>query len=181
MSVAAKDIVAVEPSRIYQEALKEKGYHAFQYAEQAVIEWGGSCDVVTSFDVIEHVESPQAFANDMYRLCSDGGQIICGTPTDYPVLRSLLGEVYDKFIFQIQHPWILSEDALKIMFEKAGFKEIRIEKIQKYGLGNLIAWLKEGKPRGDIKYDFISDSMNEAYKTEMARINPEYLVVKAVK
>lgn len=180
-NTVARTIVAIEPSRTYRTELEGKGYHTFSYATEAILEWKGKCDVVTSFDVIEHVKSPEAFAKDMFDLCAEGGQVICGTPTDYPVLRELLGDRYNKFIFQIQHPWILSEKSLLLLFERAGFRSIKIEKIQKYGLGNLIAWLNEGKPRGDIKYDFISDAMNEAYKAEMARQNPEYLVVKALK
>lgn len=181
ISCVAKNIIAIEPSRTYQEALKKKGYYAYQYAENAFDDWEEKCDVVSSFDVIEHVESPQEFADCIYKLCAPNGEIICGTPTDYPVLRAMLGTEFDKFIFQVQHPWILSEKSLVILFEKAGFKNVKIEKVQKYGLGNLLAWLNEKRPRGNISYDFITDTMNRVYMQEMAKLNPEYLVVKATK
>lgn len=181
ISGVADRVVAVEPSLIYQEVLKEKGYFAYQYAEYAAVDFAGKVDVVTSFDVIEHVDHPQTFVDDMYKLCATNGSVICGTPTDYPVLRKLLGRDFDKFIFQVQHPWVFSVDAMKLMFEKAGFKNVKVKTIQKYGLGNLIAWLKEGKPKGNITYDFISDAMNVSYMSEMGRCNPEYIVVYAEK
>lgn len=181
VSHVAKKIIAIEPSRSYSEYLKEKGYYAYQYAADAINDWEDNIDVVTSFDVIEHVSDPQKFANDMYQLCAKGGKIICGTPTDYPVLRKMLGESFDKFIFQVQHPWILSKESMKLIFENAGFKNIEVRTKQKYGLGNLVAWLSEGKPRGDIKYDFISETVDSVYKTEMGQLNPEYIVVYAEK
>lgn len=181
VSGAAKEIVAIEPSRTYQKALKEKGYHAYQYASEALKEWRGKCDVVTSFDVIEHVEDPASFAKEVFELLKDGGKAIIGTPTDYPILREMLGNLFDKFIFQVQHPWVLSKESLEKIFYAAGFHNIKIEIKQKYGLGNLLAWLHEEKPRGDIKFDFISDTLDAAYKKEMGKMGGEYLIVYATK
>jgi len=181
LSGVSSEIIAIEPSVVYQDVLKSKGYSSYQYAEEALKDYANKVDVVTSFDVIEHVEDPQKFVNEMAALCSDGGRIICGTPTDYPVLRNLLGEEFDKFIFQVQHPWVFSTKSMRLMFERAGFRNIEIKTMQKYGLGNLIAWLNERKPRGNISYDFISDAMNSSYMSEMGRLNPEYIVVYAEK
>lgn len=179
----AKNIIAVEPSRTYQKALKEKGYYAYQYGSDALKEWKEKVDVITSFDVIEHVSDPQLFVDEMYKLLNKKGIVIVGTPTDYPVLRKMLGKEFDKFIFQVQHPWVLSEKSLKLIFTRAGFQKIKIKKRQKYGLGNLLAWCNEGKPRGDIKFDFISESLDSTYKAEMANspLGGEYLVVYAEK
>ncbi|MBR5994347.1 MAG: class I SAM-dependent methyltransferase [Lachnospiraceae bacterium] len=179
--VAAKTI-AIEPSEIYREGLRKKGHTVFAYAENALDEFAESVDVITSFDVIEHVESPYKFIEDAYKLCTKGGQIIIGTPTDYPVLRKMLGEVFDRFIFQVQHPWVLSDEAMLLMAQKAGFKNVRIEYKQKYGLGNLLSWLLDSTPRGDIKYDFIEESVNEAYKKSMSKKDLcEYIILYAEK
>lgn len=67
-------------------------------------------DVITSFDVIEHVEDPREFLQDVYDLLSPKRQAIIGTPTDAPVMRELLGEIYEKNqLFSTQHPWIFGE------------------------------------------------------------------------
>lgn len=72
VSGVAKEIVAIEPSETFRNALAGKGYHAFRYANEAY-DYFGKCDVVTSFDVIEHVENPRIFVKDMYSLCACGG------------------------------------------------------------------------------------------------------------
>lgn len=53
-------------------------------------------EVVTSFDVIEHVENPRKFIKEVYELLAPNGTAIIGTPTDAPIMRELLGEVYEK-------------------------------------------------------------------------------------
>lgn len=176
----SSETIAIEPSAIYRKGLEKKGHKVFAYSSEALNNFRNKCDVVTSFDVIEHVEDPKAFLNDIYELCADGGKIIIGTPTDYPILRKMLGEVFDRFIFQVQHPWVLSDDAMKLMAKEIGFDNIRVEYKQKYGLGNLLSWLLDGKPRGDIHYDFIEDALNAAYKKSMSKKEVcEYIILYA--
>lgn len=176
----SKETIAIEPSRIYREGLKKKGHKVFAYASEAFDIYKNKIDVITSFDVIEHVEDPAKFLKDTYDLCADGGRVIIGTPTDYPILRKMLGDIFNRFIFQVQHPWVLSDNAMELMAEEVGFKNIRVEYKQKYGLGNLLSWLLDSKPRGDIHYDFIADSVNEAYKKSMAKKDIcEYIILYA--
>lgn len=178
----SKTSIAIEPSLIYREGLCKKGHEVFAYATEAMNKFKNSIDVITSFDVIEHVENPKAFLKDAYDLCSDGGQIVIGTPTDYPILRKMLGDVFDRFIFQIQHPWIFSDEAMKLMAEEVGFKNIRIEYWQKYGIGNLLSWLLDEKPRGDIHYDFIEETLDIAYRKSMSKKDVcEYIILYAEK
>lgn len=178
----AADTIAIEPSEIYRKGLKKKGHHTYTYTSAAEADYRNAVDVVTSFDVIEHVKNPEQFMQEIYNLCTRGGTAIVGTPTDYPVLRKMLGKTFDRFIFQIQHPWILSEQSMKLLAEKAGFKNIRIEYKQKYGLGNLLSWLLDGIPRGDIQYDFISRTVDVAYRQSMANKDCcEYLILYAEK
>lgn len=182
VSGVADTVIAVEPTKSYHKGLKERNYKVYSYAGEACKDYADKVDVITSFDVIEHVSEPKEFASDIYRLLKQGGKCIVGTPTDYPVLRQLLGERFDKFIFQVQHPWIFSEECLKMIFEEAGFKNISIEKKQKYGLGNLLHWLNEKEPRGHSTYDFVTPTMNAAYMAEMESMgNSEYLIVRREK
>jgi 2-polyprenyl-3-methyl-5-hydroxy-6-metoxy-1,4-benzoquinol methylase len=139
-------------------------------------------DVLTSFDVIEHVSDPQEFTNDIFNLTSEGGQIIVGTPGEYRHLREMVGSDFDSFIFSIQHPWVFAEKGLTTLFEKAGFKNVKIKQFANYGLGNVFAWLKEKTPKGNITYPCISETINEAWKSNLAeRGYGDYLVVYATK
>lgn len=182
INTVSKKAVAIEPNKKYHDALKRQGYSVFQYAQDAMEEYAGKIDVITSFDVIEHVNDPKLFAKDAFELLSDGGKCIIGTPTDYPVLRQMLGDEFNRFIFQVQHPWVFSETSLRNIFEEAGFKDIQVIPSQKFGLGNLLAWLNERKPRGDVKYPFISPAIDAVYRQEMAKNGyAEYLTVYAEK
>lgn len=87
----ASEIVAVEPSETYRQVMNKKGFHTYAYAEEAKLDWQNKIDVITSFDVIEHVEDPMGFLKECYYLLKEGGQAVIGTPTDAPVMRSLLG------------------------------------------------------------------------------------------
>lgn len=178
----AKTTVAVEPSVLYRQHLHEKGHIAYAYMDNAAKDFANTIDVLTSFDVIEHVDNPRQFAEDAFRLLKNGGEIIVGTPTDLGHLRALLGSEFDSFVFSVQHPWVLSEKALKIIFENAGFKEISVRQFMKYGLGNVFAWLKERQPRGHVTYPCISHTVNEAWKANLAEKGQgDYLVLYAVK
>lgn len=178
----ARETVAVEPSELYRKHLNEKGHASYAYMNDATKDFENKIDVLTSFDVIEHVDNPQEFADDAFRLVKKGGKIIIGTPTDLGHLRGLLGNEFDSFVFSVQHPWVLSEKGLRIMFEKAGFKEISVRQFMKYGLGNVFAWLKERQPKGHVTYPCISRTMNEAWKANLAETGQgDYLVVYACK
>ena len=69
----AKQVVAIEPTEKYREIMKRKGFTTYDYATSAEADFAGKVDVITSFDVIEHVLSPLDFLKDAYRLMSGGG------------------------------------------------------------------------------------------------------------
>lgn len=167
ISGAAKQIIAVEPSVYYREILKGKGFEVFAYTNEANNMFKGKVDVLTSFDVIEHVEKPEEFLKDIYMLLSENGKAIVGTPTETPVLRGLLKKCFEeKLLFSVQHLWIFNESSLRYLAQKTGFKEISIRYYQRYGLGNLLAWLQERIPKGHIKYPFISETLDAVWKSE---------------
>lgn len=175
----AEDIVAVEPSETYRKIMDRKGYHTYSYADEAKNDYTGKVDVITSFDVIEHVEDPHKFLTDCYDLLKEGGQAIIGTPTDAPVMRYLLGEIYEKkLLFSTQHLWILSEKNLKMLSEKAGFQKPEVKYFQRYGIGNMLGWLKEKEARSDIQADFLTRTMDSVWKHECEQMGmADYIVL----
>lgn len=180
VSGAAAKTIGIEPSSLYREQLVQKGHDTYAYASQANADYKGAVDVITSFDVIEHVDNPLDFLKDVYNLlkCDGKGYAVIGTPSDAPVMRELLGKVYEqKLLYSFQHPWILSEKSYKILCEKAGFSEIRIVQKQRYGMGNMISWLLYKKPAGHSSYDFISETLDGAYRNEIEKAGlADYLI-----
>lgn len=170
VSGAAKEIIAIEPTQAYHSVMKRKGYHTFSYAKDAFIDYAGKIDVITSFDVIEHVNSPQEFISDVYKLLSHGGTAVIGTPTEAPFMRRLLGKDYEKkVLFSTQHLWVLGEKNLRLISNNAGFKdeEISFRYFQRYGIGNVFGWLKEKEPGHNIKDTIINNTIDMAWRGEL--------------
>jgi SAM-dependent methyltransferase len=178
----ASKIVLVEPNNTFQQLLKGKGYEVFAYPEDACRKYACSIEVLTTFDVIEHVDDPRLFMQTIFNLLAPGGVAFVGTPTEYPVLRELLGEVFDSFVFSTQHPWVFSKKSLEHLACECGFPEFKTMFFQRFGIGNLIAWLQTNKPSGDIHYEFVTKSLDELYKSEMAKEETgEYVILKVQK
>jgi SAM-dependent methyltransferase len=178
----ARQVVLVEPNASFASQLREAGHEVFAYPEDALGKYCGKIELLASFDVIEHVAVPQGFLNAIHSLLAPGGQAFVGTPTDYPVLRGLLGGAFDSFVFSVQHPWVFSSESLELMAGKCGFSRFEAKPRQRFGLGNLVAWLLEREPRGEAAYDFITPALDACYKSEMAKHGTaEYLVLELVK
>ena len=176
----AKETIAIEPSEIYRKDMEKRGHSCFPYAKQA-IEDGIKADIVVSYDVIEHVDDPTEFMKDVARLLKDDGIGYIGTPTDAPVLRNLLGHTYEQFLFSFQHPWILSEKALERISYEAGFKEVTIRQIQRYGLSNAFTWLNEKKPKGHNHISFIPNSLEQHYRHALEELKIADYIISVVK
>lgn len=170
LSGVAKEIVAVEPSSYYRNIMKQKGYHTYPYAIEAVGEWKEKVNTVVSFDVIEHVENPRQFLKDIWELLCEGGEAVVGTPTDAPIMRHMLGNIYEqRLLFSTQHLWIFSKKNLEMMAKETRFKQIEIQYFQRYGLANFIGWMKEQRACGEPGYSFVSETMDAVWKSEIEK------------
>ena len=104
---------------------------------------------------------------DVYDLLSESGRAIIGTPTEAPVMRCLLGQIYEQQqLFSTQHLWVFSENNLRMLAEEAGFKKIEFKYFQRYGIKNLLGWLKEKTPRSDIDSLLISNTLDNVWRSE---------------
>ena len=178
----AGEIIAVEPSDTYREIMKTKGFLTFAYARHAQEEWKNKVVIITSFDVSEHVENPIDFLKDVFILLKKGGEGIIGTPTDAPVMRKILGEIYEKkLLYSTQHLWIFSDKSLRLMAEAVGFQSIQVKYFQRYGIGNLMGWLKDKEPCSDISGDFITNTLDDVWKDECSNQGLSDYIVLYVK
>lgn len=176
----SKKTLAFEPATMYQESLKSNGHVTFSYMSDALEEYRNSIDIITSFDVIEHVESPIDFMKEQRQLLNKTGIVINGTPTSAVIMRTALGREYEEFLYTYQHPWVFSEEAIKLIAKQAGFNKIKVEYKQRYGLGNLLSWHSHHKPMGHVSYDYISDIVDEVWKRDLENKKvSDYMVLYA--
>lgn len=182
LSGVAETTIAVEPSETYRNSLAKRGHRCYAYTAHALTDFGGQADVATSFDVIEHVNEPLPFLKEIHSLLKPGGKLVVGTPTDYPILRRLVGKPFERFIFNANHPWVFDEKSLTYLLKEAGFEEISIKQTYRFGIGNVLSWLATQEPHGDIKYDEIPTVVDKVWKTAMKEQGMgEYLVAYAQK
>lgn len=179
---AAAQCVGIEPTKGYHEILAKKGIRAYAYAGDALEDYKEAVDVIVSFDVIEHVEDPLGFMKDCFDLCKKGGKIIIGTPTEQPIMRMALGEEYDRFLFSTQHLWVLNRQSLEIAAKTAGFQKVMVKYKQRYGLGNLVSWLKYKKPMGNVECPYIAESVEKNWiANSEERELSDYILIYAEK
>ncbi len=164
----AQTIVAIEPSEYYRNIMERKGFKVYPYAVNAIEDFSNDIDVIVSFDVIEHVEDPKEFMKDVYNLLRIGGKAIIGTPTEAPIMRQLLGNDYErKLLFSTQHLWVLGKKNLELISKELGFEDINVRYFQRYGISNLLGWIRDKEPRSDIECDWLTKSIDSVWRSEL--------------
>ncbi len=85
-----------------------------------------SYDLITAFDLIEHVPQPKDFLRKVRRLLAPGGWLAMATPDAGHSLRYLMGSSWP-MLQPMQHLTIFSRRAMRLALEEAGFSEISFE------------------------------------------------------
>jgi len=83
-------------------------------------------DVVTAFDLIEHVPHPKDFLRKVRRLLKPGGWLVMATPDAGHFLRYVMGSSWP-MLQPMQHLTIFSREAMRRALEEAGFSKISFE------------------------------------------------------
>lgn len=86
---------------------------------------GESFDVVTAFDLIEHVFDPIAFLGSLRSVIRPGTQLAITTPDTGHLLRPLLRGRWPMYQ-PMQHTVLFSKRGLRLALTKAGFESISI-------------------------------------------------------
>lgn len=146
----ADQIIAIEPSRIYHESLREQGYRVYPFVKDAIEEWGGKVDFSFCFAVIEHTQNPRIFLEEITDLLSTQGQFILSTPNRHDILMDLKVDDYKRFFYRTVHRWYFDAASFIYCAREAGLKVIETHCVHRFGLSNAMAWLRDGKPTGDI-------------------------------
>jgi 2-polyprenyl-3-methyl-5-hydroxy-6-metoxy-1,4-benzoquinol methylase len=86
-------------------------------------------DAITSYDVIEHVQSPRRFLAACHDVLKDGGLLLLKTPNVKRVLfvKAILSALRMKMhtLYTDGHFYQFSEQTLRRYLEEAGFRDIR--------------------------------------------------------
>ncbi len=166
----ASETVAVEPCAEYREYLITRGHGYYSYPEDAIQD-GVKTDIVTSFDVIEHVADPIKFIKVAYSLLEPGGTFVLSMPNLNDLILNCNKQAFEPFFYQLAHINYFSSQMIPKLFEKSGFGNINIDFLHKYGIDNLVQWTKSGMPgKMDEIGSLFDRTFNIHYRGEIERL-----------
>jgi len=85
-----------------------------------------SFDIITSFEVIEHINQPRAEMVKFYHLLRKGGAVYITTPNFNSMLRYYLKECYNVIAYP-EHLSYYTPATLELLMQTAGFKKVWIK------------------------------------------------------
>ena len=118
-------------------------------------------DVITSFEMIEHINYPIEYTEQIKRLLKPGGRAYVTTPNFNAVLRYRLKEAYN-IIGYPNHLTYFTKNTLQSLFEQHGFETL---KIQTTGYSVTRKKTSQGKSNQDYVSETSDDEMLR-YKIE---------------
>lgn len=113
-------LVAIEPSIEMSSICKSKGFHVLPYALENINGWDEQFDLLTSFELFEHIYDPYKYFKKARHLLREDGQLI---------LTTLNGEGFDiqvlweksRSVFPPHHLNFFNPLSIKLLLERSGF------------------------------------------------------------
>lgn len=137
--------IGLEIQRSFNVALNKDGISCFYEISDVPLR-----DTVFLFHVLEHLPDPLSVLAEL-RSSSDAceGTLIVEVPhaNDF-LISQLQNRPFIDFTLWSQHLVLHTRDSLHRLLSSAGFVDIRITGVQRYGLANHLTWLSKGKPGG---------------------------------
>ena len=135
-----KNVKGIEPSNaaisFADNKIKEFIYNGiFSNEDQSSYEM---YDVVFVAMIIEHVVDPNKFLNSIYRILKPGGIVICISHDERHILSKVFKDKHP--IINDEHVAVFNKEAIKKIFNKHHFKEIKICNLKNYYSINY--WIK---------------------------------------
>lgn len=106
------------------------------------------------------------------KLVIDGSIVIEVPSANDLLLNQLYTKSFMEFTLWSQHLILHTPDSLKRFLQMAGFRQIMIRQVQRYGLSNHMTWLHKGMPGGH-KHELScieSPELVAAYQASIAAI-----------
>ncbi len=136
--------VGVEPSAFAVREAASKGLNVREGVIEELDAPDGSFDVVTMWDVVEHVRDPRAALGAAHRLLRPGGVLAINTPDSGSVLARVLGLRWH-LVVPPEHLVLFHQKSLRLLLDEQHFRVSSMKRIGKrftvqYVLQTLARW-----------------------------------------
>ena len=134
----------IEPSHYASRIAKKKGLAVDCGVVEELTLPDASFDVVTMWDVIEHLPDPRRSLAAVFRLLHPNGTLAVNTPDSGSLLARVLGLRWH-LVVPPEHLVLFSQKSLRLLLEEAGFEVTLVRRIGKrftiqYVLETLARW-----------------------------------------
>ncbi len=102
-----------------------------------------------TFQVIEHVENPVKFLQEIFFLLKPGGKLLIATPNRNDVMLKLMPLEFKPFFYRKVHRWYFDTSSLSFTAKKAGFIIKEELQLHTMNMSNMLSWLTIKKPIGN--------------------------------
>ena len=119
-------VCAVEPGQKMARVCQGKGIETLLSTAEAANSWAGKANLVSCFEVVEHVFAPEEFVLALSRLLKTGGHLlISGLGVEGFDIQVLWDK--SKSIYPPYHLNFLSVQGFEMLFNRLGFKDVQVE------------------------------------------------------
>jgi 2-polyprenyl-3-methyl-5-hydroxy-6-metoxy-1,4-benzoquinol methylase len=168
----AHDLTGVELNKEFQETLNAEGIQCLADIGSS----GKKFDTIFLFHSFEHLPSPLEMLKELKGHLKDAGagRVVIEVPhaRDF-LIGTLMIQEFIQFTFWSQHLILHTRASLEAFLREAGFKNIVVSGVQRYGLSNHIQWLKDKKPGGHRSNLAALDvePLRQAYADSLSRLD----------
>jgi len=155
--------IAIEPNIVFHEYLKNKFDYKYNYLHELKSEKKINIDLLFCFHVIEHVEDPLTFINEIYDVLKKGGTAYIITPNNNEILNKTIPN-FKQFYYRTVHNWYFDKDSISNLLNKSKFKKFNVTSNHFRGIDNYLYWVKHGKPY--LKHEMLisNNKMDQNWK-----------------
>lgn len=155
-----KKTYALEKNLNFINHLRKSGHYTYTDISEIDNE---SFDIVTCFNVIEHIDGVIDFIKSLHRIVKPNGYLIIETPNSDDYLIDLLGKSFKQFYYRTQHRNYFNEESLKNILKYSQINKYEFIYSQKYGIENLFNWVRNKKP-GQCNSLVFEEQFNNNFK-----------------
>ena len=159
----AKKTIAIEPFIGYHESLKSRGHEVYSDILDCP-HLKSKIDIVISFGVIEHINTPLEYLKSAYSILKPNGTMFIETDNLDDILVRLSFKEFEPFYYRTVHSFYFNALSLGSLSKNAGFNTVNKGFRHGFGISNTIRWLNERKPGGTSQLDFITPELDYAWK-----------------